>query len=172
MAVRELDLFLGFTVILLVFLLFHSHSHFQFIINLKITTSRSCNLLKQYIISRLCDNLILCCVKFSYFNFDAVYMELLNLPLETFYLTFRQFTCFKNTPELACQVFFLQLKQSIVFLALMHSLSIANIWSFLRLKITQYRHLIILFWPLPTSSNRITTGSCYLPTGHLPGKKP
>lgn len=134
---------MGFTVILLVFLLFHSHSHFQFIINLKITTGSSCNLLKQYIISRLCD--ILCCVKFSSFNFDAVYMELVNLPLETFYLNFRQFTCFQNTPELAYQVFFLQLKQSIVFLALMHSFSIANIWSFLRLKITQYRHLIILF---------------------------
>ena len=41
---------------------------------LNITTSSSYNLLKQYIISRLCHSLVLCCVKFSYFNFDTVHM--------------------------------------------------------------------------------------------------
>ena len=76
---------------------------------------------------------------------------------QTFFLNFRQSNCFQNTPYLACQVLFLKLKQCIVLPVLMHSLSVTNIRSFLCLQITSYSHLVILFWPLSTSSSRRTT---------------
>ena len=44
---------------------------------LNITTRSSYNLLKQYIISRLSHNLLLCCLRFCYSNLDTVHMELL-----------------------------------------------------------------------------------------------
>ena len=96
--------------------------------------SASCELLKQYII--LCHNLLVCSVKFACFTFNTVDIELLNLPIQTFYLNFEWFTCFQNTRNLVCQVLFGQLKQPIVLPVLMRSFSILNIWSFLCLRIT------------------------------------
>ena len=118
--VMELDHFGGFSVIVLAVSLYHSHSQLN---QRPQYNHSSCKLLMQYIIIRLCHNLLLCCVKFSCFTFDTVHMQFLNLPLQTFYLNFRQFTCFQNTPNLACQVLLLQLKQSRVLSVLMHSLS-------------------------------------------------
>ena len=129
--VMELDHFCFFLVIALAVLLYHSHSHCPQYIHYS-----SCKLLKQYILIRLCHNLLLCCVKFPCFTFGTVHMKLFNLPLHIFYLNFRQFTCFETIPNLAYQVLLLQLRQSIVLPVFMHSLSISDIQSLLCLQLT------------------------------------
>ena len=131
------------------FLWLFSNSFSRFVISLSLSLSitplhhcpqhihySSCKLLKQYILIRLCHNLLLCCVKIPCFTFGTVHIKLFNLPLHTFYLNFRQFTCFQTIPNLAYQVLLIQLRQSIVLSVFMHSLSISDIRSLLCLQLT------------------------------------